>query len=82
MSESNLPAEPSPVTPQGETRPMRELLCAVSLFFLLGCGDMTNEQVIAATKQCEDARMRPQVVGNFWTYGIYKINCLPKEPCK
>ena len=54
-------------------------LLAVTALLLMGCSEMTREQIIAARKQCLDAGMRPAMVGNAWTYGIFKVNCIEME---
>lgn len=65
---------------------MRKILLLASLLILLsGCTDtvvMTNDEIIAECKKCEDAGLRPSVVEqyNISGYrGVIRIECLPKK---
>ena len=47
------------------------MLCA-------GCSSMTNDAVIAETKKCEAAGMKPEIVREGWRFTIIRVECVPK----
>lgn len=57
---------------------MKPLIIIIAVVLLGGCS-MTNEEVIAECKKCEDAGMEAALVYNMWTYSTVRVDCHPKE---
>lgn len=58
------------------------LIGIFAILFLSGCHtnkSMTNDEIIAECKKCNDAGLTPYYVRNAATYDIVKITCYPKE---
>jgi hypothetical protein len=54
------------------------------LFLSIGCDNkpMTNQEVIAACKECEKAGMKPQIIQQLTWDGItitVRVNCIKNE---
>jgi len=57
------------------------LLLAVLVCSLLCACDkpMTNDEIIAEKKKCDDAGMTPQIIYSGWTYEVMHLQCMVKE---
>ena len=53
---------------------------SLSFLFIFGCSSgMSNEEIIAAKKECDVAGLDAQFVINGWNYSVSAIHCMPKE---
>lgn len=59
----------------------RRILFLTAVLGLAGCDQpMTNDQIIAETKKCEDAGLDVSVGVDGWNWNITHITCVPKIP--
>lgn len=49
----------------------------VCLLLLAGCS-MSNDEIIAETKKCEDAGMDAQQLARVWDYRVQQVQCISK----
>lgn len=56
-----------------------KLLCLLLIAFLLGCTEMTPEQIGDMKKRCAENGMKGVLVINLWTYEVVDVVCREKE---
>ena len=56
---------------------MRTFLTAILFLAIMGCGSMTNDQIIQEVNKCKAAGLKPEVIQNGWDYSVIRVQCEP-----
>lgn len=57
---------------------MKRLIAVAALLTLAGCGDVTNQEIVATNKLCRENGMDVEL-GRELMWGALRIHCVPVE---